>query len=120
MSTLLPLANTSSVVEEFSKFMASRMPNNALRYAVTFFGKGLSRNVPTSIQKSAGILTAMGLLTKDNKIDVEAVHGLAIDAFNEVGKFELWGYSFDNVEIDALAEIARRYSTVSNPMESLK
>ncbi len=111
MSTLLPLANTSSVVEEFSRFMASRMPNAALRYAVTFLGKGISRNIPVSIQKSSGILSAMGLLTNDNKIDVEAVHGLAIDTFNEVGKFELYGYSFDNVEIDALAEIARKYST---------
>ena len=55
----------------------------------------------------------MGILTKDNKIDVEAVHSLAMDTFNEVGKFELWGYSFDNVEIDALAEIARRYSTIA-------
>ena len=111
MSTLLPLANTSSVVEEFSRFMASRMPNAALRYAVVFLGKGISRNASISIQKSSGILSAMGLLTNDNKIDVEAVHGLAIDTYNEVGKFELYGYSFDNVEIDALAEIARKYST---------
>ncbi len=110
MATLLPVANTSHVVEDFSKFMASRMPNNALRYAVTFFGKGISRTAPNAIQKSAGILAAMGILTKEGKIDVDAAHGLAIDAFNEVGKFELWGYSFDNVEIDALAEIARKYS----------
>lgn len=118
MSTLLPVANTGTVVEEFARFMASRMPNNAMRYAVTFLGKGLARSIPNTVLKSSGILTAMGLLSKDNKIDVDAAHKLAIDAYNEVGKFELWGYSFDNVEIDAVAEIARKYSTPSNSMEA--
>ena len=113
MATLLPLSNTGSVVEEFSRFMASRMPNAALRYAVTFLGKGISRSAPSAIQKSAGLLTAMGLLTSDSKIDVEAAHSLAIDTFNEVGNFELYGYSFDNVEIDALAEIARKHAMES-------
>ena len=114
MSTLLPVANTGSVVEEFSRFLASRMPNNAMRYAVVFLGKGLAKSIPNTVLKSSGILSAMGLLSKDNKIDVDAAHRLAIDAYNEVGKFELWNYSFDNVEIDAIAEIAKKYSTSSS------
>lgn len=114
MSTLLPVANTGTVVEEFARFMASRMPNAAMRYAVVFLGKGLARSIPNTVLRSSGMLSAMGLLSKDNKIDVDAAHKLAIDAYNEVGKFELWGYSFDNVEIDAVAEIARKYSTPSN------
>ncbi len=109
MSSLLPLANTGPVVEEFSRFMASRMPNAALRYAVTFFGKGLSKKAASYVQNAASLLSSMGVLTKDGRIDVDAVHGLAMDTYNEVGKFEIYGYSFDNVEIDALAEIARRY-----------
>ena len=113
MATLLPISNASGVVEEFSRFMASRMPNAALRYAVVFLGKGISRSAPSAIQKSSGLLSAMGLLTSDGRIDVDAVHGLAIETFNDVGNFELYGYSFDNVEIDALAEIARRHASES-------
>lgn len=109
MSTLLPLANTGVVVEEFTKFLASRMPNAALRYAVTFFGKGMSRNVPSAVQKASSLLVSMDVLTPDNKLDVDKLHQLATETFNDVGKFEIYGYSFDNVEIDALAEIARRH-----------
>ena len=109
MATLLPIANTGVVVEDFSKFMASRMPNAALRYAVTFLGKGISNNVPNMIQKYGSILSTMGMMTEDNKIDVDALHRLAIETYDDVGKFEIYGYSFDNVEIDALAEIARKY-----------
>ena len=118
MSTLLPVANTGTVVEEFARFMASRMPNNAMRYAITFLGKGLARSIPNTVLKSSGILTAMGILSKDNKIDVEAMHRLALDSYNEVGKFEIYGYNFDNLEIDALCEIARKYSTPSSSMEA--
>lgn len=89
--------------------MASRMPNAALRYAVTFLGKGISKNASSYIHSIAPLLSTMGIITSDSKIDIDALHGLAIDTYNEVGKFEIYGYSFDNVEIDALAEIARRY-----------
>lgn len=105
----LPSSDIDKVaIEYLTEVIAPKLPIGP-KY-VLFFGVGMLSNNIT--QKMLPTIEALGLLDEHKRIDLEKAKIAATDAMTKVGgKLPMYGYVADQVDIEAIYNIARKYST---------
>lgn len=105
----LPTLEIEKVAKEYlTTVIAPKLPIS-YQYLLYF---GISMLSGSIVQKYSPLIQALGLTDEHNRIDLEKAKVSATDAMTKVGgKLPMYGYIADQADIEAIYEIAKKYST---------
>ena len=105
----LPASEIEKVATEYlTEVIAPKLPIN-YKY-ILYFGVGMLSG--SLVQRFMPTIQALGLTDEHNRINVDKARIAATDAMTKVGgKLPMYGYIADQADIEAIYEMAKKYST---------
>lgn len=76
------------------------------------FGVGVARYAlpimaTAQVTKHTAVLKELGIISESDMLDIDKAVEVAKSGLSVSGKLDIFGYSFDNADVDALANIAK-------------
>lgn len=104
---------TNKVPEIVSEFLLTRVvakaPTSAAQFGFGFLVPYVSRSAQGMAENP--LLKTLGVVDGEGSIDLDTARNSAIEALGKAGgKVTMYGVTFDSTDIDALFEMARKYS----------
>lgn len=104
---------TNKVPEIVSEFLLTRVvakaPTSAAQFGFGFLVPYVSRSAKSMAESP--LLKSLGVVDAEGSIDLDTARNSAIEALEKAGgKVTMYGVTFDSTDIDALFEMARKYS----------
>ena len=104
---------TNKIPEIVSEFLLTRVvakaPTSAAQFGFGFLVPYVSRSAKRMAESP--LLKSLGVVDAEGSIDLDTARNSAIEALGKAGgKVTMYGVTFDSTDIDALFEMARKYS----------
>lgn len=108
----VPTHAIPQIAAEFvSSVVLPKAPTGLMQFGIGFFLPYLTNAVKAKLEQVSPALRAMGVADEHGRIDLAAAKSAAQQALQQAGgKVDVYGYTADASDIDALFQIAQKHA----------